>query len=82
MMKYFYVVLATVFGLSFVWSVAAAKERAVETPATKSRQVEKRLHPACKTDQHEKTGSKRPRNTCRKADAEKSAGAYRRPDWT
>ncbi len=71
MMRYFYVVLATVFGLSFVWSVALAKDRAVETPTVKSRQEEKRQHSVCKMEQREKTAPKRLRNTCRKDAVEK-----------
>lgn len=66
-MRYFYLVLATAFGLSFAWSVAVAKDKPVQQPAAKSRQEEQRRQPVCAKDQREKTGAKRLRSTCRKA---------------
>ncbi|MDA5635971.1 MULTISPECIES: hypothetical protein [Rhizobium/Agrobacterium group] len=75
-MRYFYVVLATVFGLNFAWSVAAARDRVIETPAAKSRQEEKQRQPVCKTDERAKPGSERRRNACRKKAAGNSAAAY------
>lgn len=76
MMRYFYLVLAPAFGLSFAWSVAVAKDKPVQQPAAKSRQEEQRRQPVCAKDQREKTGAKRLRSTCRKAGAGKSAAAY------
>ncbi|MFK0338604.1 hypothetical protein ACIQT7_15160 [Agrobacterium deltaense] len=76
MMRYFYLVLATAFGLSFAWSVAVAKDKPVQQPAAKSRQDEQRRRPACAKDQREKMDSRRLRSTCRKAAARKSASAY------
>ncbi|MBW9075311.1 hypothetical protein [Agrobacterium deltaense] len=35
-MRYFYLVLATAFGLSFAWSVAVAKDKPVQQPAAAS----------------------------------------------
>ena len=62
MMRYFYLLLATAFGLNFAWSVAAARDRVIETPAAKSRQEEKQRKPGCKTDERAKHGSVRRRN--------------------
>lgn len=75
-MKYFYMVLATAFGLSFAWSVATAKDRAVETSTAKTRQEQKQRQPVCKTEQRGKTGSRRLRSTCSKAAVGKSATTY------
>lgn len=77
-MRYFYLVLATVFGLSFVWSVAVAKDNSVHQPAAKSRQDEQRRQPACAKGQREKADPRLIRSTCRKAAARKSASAYER----
>ncbi|NSZ64446.1 hypothetical protein G6L16_022280 [Agrobacterium tumefaciens] len=74
-MRYFYLMLATVFGLSFVWSVAAAGDRPVRDPA-KSRPEEQRHQPVCAKDRRENGHGKRRGDTCRKASARKSAAAY------
>lgn len=74
-MRYFYLMLATAFGLSFAWSVAA-REKAVDVPAAKSRQEGKQRQPVCARDQREKADSGRLHSACRKAAAGKSAAAY------
>lgn len=78
-MRYFYLLLATAFGMSLAWSVAVAKDRPVEQPAAKSRQGEQRRQPACVKDQRKKTNPRDLRSTCSRAAARKSASAY---EWT
>lgn len=75
-MRYFYLVLATAFGVSFAWSMAVAKDKPAQQPAAKSRQEEQRRQSACTKEQREKTDSRRLRSTCRKAAVRKSASAY------
>ncbi|MFK3780388.1 hypothetical protein [Agrobacterium sp. NPDC089420] len=74
-MRYFYLVLATAFGLSFAWSVAA-RDKAVDVPAAKSRQDDRQRQPVCAKGQRDKAGSARLRSACRKAAAGKAASAY------